>query len=207
MNKMIVNSLINFYLKVGNKLKRYYEEKYLFYKFTKLGIKIPSSLVFYGEPIFRIKNPSSVKFGNNVVLCSDPSKNDIGVNHPVILSCLNSNAIIKIGDNTGISGASISAMKKIIIGKNCLIGANVMIVDNDFHPIEPNNRRYSKENIGCGEVIIKDNVFIGTSTIVLKGVTIGENSVVAAGSVVTKNIDANSIYGGNPCKKIKDINI
>ncbi|MCM2351384.1 MAG: acyltransferase [Bacteriovoracaceae bacterium] len=197
--------LIELCLKVMRRQRRYYEENYLRYKFNKLGIETPKSLVFYGEPIFRLNNPKSIKFGENIVLCSDPFKNDIGVNHPVILTCTTNEARIEIGDNTGISGASIAAIKKVTIGRNCLIGANVIITDNDFHPIRPMNRRYSKENVGSKEVTIKDNVFIGANSIILKGVTVGENSVIAAGSIVTKDIDENSIYGGNPCRKIKEI--
>jgi acetyltransferase-like isoleucine patch superfamily enzyme len=200
-----VFTFIDIVNKIKNKYQRYYDEKYLFYKLSKLGVNIPKSMIFYGEPIFRKFKKSSIIFDDNVVLCSDPTKNDIGVSHPVILSTLSEGACIKIGKNTGVSGASIASMKYIEIGEDCLIGANVIIVDNDFHPVNPKNRRFSKDNIGCKEVIIKNNVFIGANSMVLKGVTIGENSVIAAGSIVTKDVEANAVYGGNPCVKIRKL--
>ena len=78
---------------------------------------------------------------------------------------------------------------------------------SDFHSLDPIIRAGSEDqaNKKCARpVVLCDNVFIGAHSIILKGVTIGENSIVAAGSVVTKSIPANPIWGGNPAKKIKD---
>ena len=93
----------------------------------------------------------------------------------------------------------------VIIGDNCLIGADVTFTDTDFHPITPNNRRFSRVNVGVKPVVIEDNVFIGTKSIILKGVTIGENSIIGAGSVVVNSIPKNVIAAGNPCRVIRDI--
>lgn len=111
------------------------------------------------------------------------------------------NAILEIGENTYISAnALIRVAKKIKIGKNCAISWNLTILDSDFHNYTINN----EEVLNTKEVIIGDNVWIGNNVIILKGVKIGDNSIVAAGSVVTKSIQNNSIVGGNPAKILKN---
>ncbi|MDD9148848.1 acyltransferase [Sporolactobacillus sp. CQH2019] len=126
---------------------------------------------------------------------------------------------IDIGKNTYIGiGTRIWAMGKIEIGNNVLIAHNVNIIDNNSHSIESkirkNELRYlinkgaPKENvfnIKKGDIKIGDNVWIGLNSIILKGVEIGENSIVAAGSVVTKNVPSNTMVAGNPARPIKEI--
>lgn len=96
---------------------------------------------------------------------------------------------------------------EIRIGDMCLIGANVTIADTDFHAISPSGRRYNNDPraISCSPVLIGDNVFLGTGTIVLKGVRIGDNSIIGAGSVVTADIPPNSIAAGNPARVLREI--
>jgi len=161
--------------------------------------------VFYGKPIISTFKNSNITIGNNVVLCSTSKDTALGVNHPVILRTLSKDAKLTIGDDTGISGATICAQTSVSIGNGCLLGANVTIMDTDFHPIKSLDRRYDKENITTKKVLIKDNVFIGCNSIILKGVTIGKNSVIAAGSVVSNSIPDNVIAGGNPAKVIKEL--
>jgi len=86
-----------------------------------------------------------------------------------------------------------------------MLGANVTIADTDFHALEPRGRRFNKnpEAIGSAPVRIQDNVFVGTGAYILKGVTIGANSVVGAGSVVTSSIPADVIAAGNPARVIR----
>ena len=120
---------------------------------------------------------------------------------------MNRGACIKIGDNTGISGTSICAILGVEIGNNVLIGANVIISDNDFHPLNWASRLICSkiESNLAKKVIIKDNVFIGTSCIILKGVTINKNSVIGAGSVVVNDVEEGCIYAGNPARLIRYI--
>lgn len=90
----------------------------------------------------------------------------------------------------------------IYIGDNVLIGPNV-IIDTGTHPIEPNIRRKQAQfNI---PVYIGDNVWIGGGAIILPGVKIGKNSVIGAGSVVTKDIPENVVAVGNPCRVLREI--
>lgn len=160
---------------------------------------------YFGMPIVSLVQGSKIVIGNNCVLCSKSGRTALGVNHPVVMRTLTSEAAIFIGNNTGISGGSICAARLVKIGNECLVGANVTIADTDFHPIQSDGKRadVSHENVPAEPVIIEDNVFLGTGAIILKGVTIGRNSVVGAGAVVTKDVPPNSVVAGNPARVIK----
>jgi len=172
-----------------------------------LKVSTAGGVCFYGMPIISKAVNSEIVIGENCVICSDSEMTALGVNHPVVLRTLRPGAEITIGDNTGISGGTICAAVSVVIGKDCLIGANVTITDTDFHSINPVGRRYNSDSleIDAKPVIIDDNVFIGTGAIILKGVRIGKNSVIGAGAVVSKSICSDSIAVGNPAKTIRDI--
>ncbi|MDG1292757.1 MAG: acyltransferase [Pseudomonadales bacterium] len=109
---------------------------------------------------------------------------------------------ISIGDYVMISpGVRISAAESITIGDSCMIANGAYITDSDWHGIYD---RVSHTEVSK-PVSIADNVWIGDHATILKGVTVGENSVVAAGAVVTKDVAANTIVAGNPAIKIKDL--
>ena len=91
----------------------------------------------------------------------------------------------------------------VTIGRNCLIGDAVLILDSDFHALSPEGRR-SLPAI-TAPVVLEDNVFIGSRTIILKGVTIGKDSVIGAGSVVVRSIPPGVIAAGNPAKVIRPL--
>lgn len=114
-------------------------------------------------------------------------------------------AEIVIGDGTSISNnASIIADRtRISIGKNTLIGSELTIYDSDFHEIHL-ARRMSGEHLAA-PVSVGDDVFIGSRVTILKGVAIGDNSVIATGSVVSKNNPANSIASSSPARVIQSI--
>lgn len=161
-------------------------------------------ITFYGFTYFQRAPYSYIELGQNLEFRSDKTSNLIGISKRCLITTLQKNALIKIGNNTGLSGVTIGAAKKIIIGKNVLIGANSLITDTNWHNVDPQLRHTADPS--PGEIYIADNVFIGYSTIILKNVTIGENSVIGAGSVVTKNIPANVIAAGNPCIVIRTLN-
>ena len=115
-----------------------------------------------------------------------------------------------IGENTKIWSA-----EKITIGNRVLIAHNVNIHDQISHPLDSKERhedyklifKYGlQDNVNLLEkaITIEDDVWIGFNATILKGVTIGNNSIVAAGSVVTKDIPANCLAGGNPARIIKE---
>jgi acetyltransferase-like isoleucine patch superfamily enzyme len=148
---------------------------------------------------------SKIIIGNRVVLCSLSRYTALGVNHPIVLRTLKPNARIEIGDDVGISGGSICAAEAITIGPCTLFGANVTVVDTNFHPLTAANRRYSSEGVTSAPVVIGRNVFVGTGAVILQGVHIGDNTVIGAGSVVTHDIPANVIAAGNPCKVLRPV--
>jgi acetyltransferase-like isoleucine patch superfamily enzyme len=128
------------------------------------------------------------------------------------------NGTCTVGDFTLLNGAIIMAEERIEIGSYCLISWNVGIADSDFHPLEPAQRlidahalapyfkdRPPRPPLRTAPVIIADNVWIGMNATILKGVSIGENSVVAAGSVVSKSIPPNTVVAGNPAIKVKEL--
>lgn len=114
---------------------------------------------------------------------------------------------IEIGDGFGISGTTIYSTSSITIGKNATIGANCKIIDNDFHPLDPEQRRLNlnEEYTLRKPIKIGDNCFIGMNSIILKGTTLGDNVVVGAGSVVHGQFPDNCIIAGNPAKIIRRI--
>lgn len=122
---------------------------------------------------------------------------------------------IVMGDYSKIgTGSKILAVNKVVIGKYTAIAENTSIVDNNNHPINPSYRkrmritphgsdmRQWKHSVNA-PIIIGENVWIGSNVRICKGVTIGDNSVIAACSVVTKDVPANAIAAGNPAKIVK----
>jgi len=91
---------------------------------------------------------------------------------------------------------------KIIIGNDCLIGPNVQLLAVS-HDVEPQSR-LAKHNY-VDDIIIGNNVWLGGGVIILAGVIIGDNAVIGAGSVVTKNVDEQSFYAGNPARKVRSL--
>jgi len=118
--------------------------------------------------------------------------------------------VLKIGNNSGIGyGVTLSIAKSIVIGNNCLIGPNCIIMDNDDHPISP-QKRLAGETVSPEDVhpvTIGNNVWVGANCAILKGVVIGDNSIIAAHSVITKEVMPNCVYAGYPARPtVKEIN-
>ncbi len=159
------------------------------------GIKLGKKSRFTGKCFFRKSKNSEIKIGNNFV-CASKLKSNIIYRACSIITFGDSK--LEIGSNVGISGGIIACFKNIKIGDNVRLGGNCVIMDGDFH----------LDDYRAGDprpILIKDNAWIGMDVKVLKGVTIGENSIIGAGSIVVKDIPANVIAAGNPCKVIKHL--
>ena len=150
---------------------------------------------------------SSITLDEHVVLCSWSRWTALGVSHPIVLRTLFPGATLRIGRNTGISGGSFCAAVTLEIGERCLIGADVMVSDTDFHAIEPEGRNTNADwaLIRSRKVRIGNDVFIGARSVILKGVEIGDGAVIGAGSVVTRSIPARTIAAGNPARCLREI--
>ena len=111
---------------------------------------------------------------------------------------------LSLGDRVSINFNSVlSAGHGIIrIDDDVLIGPNVVIRSSN-HRLEKDRRNQHQR----GVINIEKNVWIGAGVVILPDVTIGHDSIIGAGSIVTKNVESNSLYVGNPAKKIKDITV
>ena len=147
----------------------------------------------------------SIILGKKNRINSGARYNPIGGDTRTVFS-VTKGAKLSIGNYTGLSNATIVCKKNITIGNHVKIGGSVKIYDTDFHALNYEARSNDKTDIGISKpVTIKDYVFIGAHSIILKGVTIGEKAIIGAGSVVTKSIPDNQIWAGNPAKFIKEI--
>ena len=150
-------------------------------------------------------NSGSVTMGKNVIINSSKYKNIIGGDTRTSI-VVRKSGNLTIGNNVKISNSAIYCTDKISIGENVMIGGSTKIWDTDFHPLNPQERNTNpNEGFNSRPIIIEDNVFIGGFSIILKGVTIGKNSIIGASSVVSKNVPSNEIWGGNPAMFVKKI--
>jgi acetyltransferase-like isoleucine patch superfamily enzyme len=114
-------------------------------------------------------------------------------------------ALIRIGPNTRINGSCIHAQKSVVIGSNCLIAANCQICDGNGHSLsfpDVANRIHTRGRAKA--IVIEDNVWVGTGSVVLPGVTIGTGSVIGANSVVVRDIPPMVVASGNPAVVTRD---
>ncbi len=163
-------------------------------------------------PVCKLPGESKIILGNKVVLNSDFVKSNTALTYKCTLVCGLKGEII-IGDNTMLNGVAVTAYEKVVIGKNCQIASCTLIADTDFHPVDPSTRemevlghRIDHSKVAKQKVVIGDNVWIGWGSTILKGVNIGNNCIIAAGSVVVTDIPANSLAAGNPAVVKKTFN-
>lgn len=170
------------------------------------NIEVGKGCLFYGIPIVQRLPGTSITIGKNCVFRSAMWSNYAGINHPCILASLAKGARITIGEDCGFSGAVVAAMQSISIGKRVMVGANSSISDTDWHPVDP-VRRAALEQGDSSPIVIGDDVWLGANVVVLKGVTIGKGSTIAANSVVTKSIPPGVVAAGVPARPIAEISM
>ena len=170
-------------------------------------------LLLKGVPVIFNKKGANIAIGDKCTIKSSFLSNLVGLYSRTIIVTRAPEAFIKIGNNVGISGATIYARKGITIGDNTAIGGNVKILDNDFHPIEAEKRIELLNNPNGGdsdlvpakEIVIGRNCFIGCNSIILKGTVLGDGCVVGAGSVVSGKFKPGAVIVGNPGREIKNM--
>ena len=167
------------------------------------NVSIGKNISINGKLFCVTRDSSSIVLGSGIRINSGIKYNSIGGDNRTILFA-EGNGIISIGDRTGLSNCTLFCCESITIGCDVYLGGSVKIYDTDFHWVDCNKRINTKGG-KTSPVVIKDGVFVGAHTIVLKGVTINEHAVVGAGSVVTKDIPKGELWAGNPAKYIKSI--
>lgn len=165
-------------------------------------LKLKKAKVIYGKKTygnsFYIHNRGTIILGEKVFLNSKPN----GSSFVTSINTYFIDSKVEIGNNCRLNGTIIHCNLHIKIGNNCLFGPGTVIVDNDSHRISIDYDERIKPPVMM-PIVINDNVWVGMNCIILKGVTIGENSIVAAGSIVTKDVPSNVLCAGIPAKVIK----
>jgi len=171
----------------------------------KKGLSIDKKAQIDYKTTIRIWNGGVIIIGYKSRFRSNQRGYHAGMSFPTTLFVDKKDALIKIGSNCRINGAYIHAQKKISIGNNCVIASGVNIIDSNGHIVISNNRTIGRDV--PKEIIINNNVWIGLNSIILKGTTIGDNCVIAAGSVVKGIFPENSLIQGNPAIVVKKMDI
>lgn len=191
--------------KLNNNLLHWLVYPWVRVLFFANGITWKRGWRFYGTPILQKHRESQMQFGDGLQLRSTVRSNPLGASHSVILCTWQAGAVLQVGDNFAMTGGSIIAAERIVIGDNVNVGANTTIMDTDFHPLDAQARRLDSELGKTAPVIIEDDVFIGMNCLILKGVTLGRGSVIGAGSVVTKDVPPYTMAAGNPARVIGNV--
>jgi acetyltransferase-like isoleucine patch superfamily enzyme len=161
-----------------------------------------------GHVIVRAARRGAIRIGENVTIKSRAGSNLVGKTNSAILHCWGEGRI-SIGDHSGCSFAILSSQSSICIGQHVNIGGNARIYDHDFHALDDLSRRDAVADVAAcktAPIVIGDDVLIGANAIILKGVHVGDRSVIGAGAVVAlKNIPPDSLVAGNPAQVIRSL--
>lgn len=191
---------------------------YFFFKDFRKNLRLKAIKKIVSEKVTLVGENQAFGPYSSVSLVYGSSKNDIVIHEHVdmfgtIHSCAGGKVIMhewsKIGPHS-----DINSVNRVEIGKNTAIASRVTIIDNNTHSINPEDRLYmrhtphgsrerSNQYSSNAPIIIGENVWIGTGARIQKGITIGDNSIIAAHSVVTHDVPANSIAAGNPARIVK----
>lgn len=140
----------------------------------------------------RVNGPGKIHIGEGVIF---DASTDFYTN--------SRDATITVGDRCYVNGPRLSCIQAITFGPDCIL-ADARLLDTDFHPTS-RRRRDPSEPVRVAPITVGRNVWIAAGAIVLPGVSIGDDSVVAMGGVVTKDVPPGVIVGGNPAKEISKV--
>ena len=163
-------------------------------------------------PYMKIPKNGLVRLEDNSVINSDFKESNIALSGRCKF-VTGYEGKITVGQNSQLNGVCLVAYEAIEIGKDCQISSATLIADTDFHPKDSSMRRrqllkqwFPFSSVAKEKIFIGNNVWIGWNATILKGVNIGDDSIVAAGSVVLKGeYPKRSLIGGNPAKVIKSL--
>jgi maltose O-acetyltransferase len=158
------------------------------------GVRFGRNFITNGKLV--VKGQGRVVFGDDVNAWCHAEKN--------VLIAFSPQARIVIGNGCRLSGAGIQANLLVTVGPRCMLNST-LILDTDFHQIDPVLRHDPAAPAPCAPVRLEENVWVAGQSAILKGVTIGENSVVAFRAVVVKDVPPNVVVAGNPARVVKGL--
>ena len=191
--------------KAINELRRYGMLPFIRLYFALHGVDWGPGWMVYGRPLIQRHAGSTLTIGSGLTMRNWFGSNPLGVHHRSILATWAADARLEIGDDVGMTGATLVAQTQVRIGDRVFIGANSTICDTDFHPLR-SDERYIDPTAGVSRpIVIEDDVFIGMWTLILKGSRIGRGSIIGAGSVVSGEVPPGVVYAGNPAQLVRQL--
>lgn len=193
---------------------------YLSWNRYRIGVAIGKKnlgkkIQLFNKLYLDIHPQAKVTIGDNFKLSSGDNFNPLCRNQRGCIVAERATTVIEIGNHVGMSSPCLWAKERITIDDYVNIGGDCIIMDSDAHNLDwrirdsgeltPSGNTLDSETCRCAPIHICSHVLVGTRSIILKGVTIGEGSVIAAGSVVTRDIPPHCIAGGNPARVIKQL--
>ena len=162
----------------------------------RLGDRVRFGRNFQTNGRLVIKGPGRVVFGDDINAWCHAEKN--------VLITYTPDSRITIGSGTRLNGAGIMAYTHVNVGPRCILGSTI-IFDSDFHPLDPAHRHDPDAPVSCAPIVIGENAWVAGQSTVLKGVTIGKNSVVAFRAVVSSDVPPDVVVAGNPARIVKQL--
>ncbi len=167
-------------------------------------IRIGRHLTAIGIPSINVSRGGHAEIGGRFTIRTGVNNTEIGNVGSRIR--VGPRGILRIGTHVGMSNATIVCEEAVTIGDDVLIGGGAQIFDTNFHSIDASVRCSGKEtrsDVSTAPVFIGKRVFIGANAMICKGVTIGDEAIVAAGSVVVHDILKGEVWGGNPARRLR----
>jgi len=172
-------------------------------EFRIRGIQFTAPIHLVGQPICSRYPGSVISLGSGVALDSAIRSNRLGGFSPCVLRTVTPTARIRLGERVGLSNSVIVAGSSIEIGEDTILGSGVMILDNDFHIMGEGFSWVSECSKNSKPIKVGRGCFIGSRSMILKGVTLGDRAIIGAGAVVTKDVPAFSVAAGNPARIVR----
>ena len=172
------------------------------------GVEFPAGMpTFIGVPHVSRHAGSRIVIHGETTIISKPRANVAGMNHGTIIATLREGSEVLIERGCGLSGATIVAAARIHLKEGVGLGVNVCVYDNDFHSEDPAVRGRPGDGDAArrAPVTIERNAWVAANAMVLKGVRIGEASIVGAGSVVTRDVPDGMVVAGNPARVLRPV--
>ena len=171
---------------------------FLYLVYLKEKLRLWKRVHFRGFTIVYAFKDSGIYWGKNILVNSHSLSNLAGMHQRSILIARDGGCI-RLGDDISLSAMTIYSLCSVEIGDRTLIGANTVIMDNDFHPLDATARQTdNRDMIGRKPVCIGKDCFIGMNVIICKGTVLGDRCIVGAGSVVCGIFPPDSVIAGNP---------